>query len=256
MNQLPIINPSQEEEKIASFIRGVLREQNIKKVIIGMSGGVDSTTVFYLLKNSIEPENIFVAHLHYFDSLLETIRPSLEQANIPETNIYNLSITNIVDQFKKIAIISNENKVRLGNIMARVRMTILYDLAKKNHMLVSGTEDKSEFLLGYFTRFGDEASDMEVIRNLYKTQVYRLAKYLGVPESITNQKPSSGLWLGHTAEDELGFSYQEADTVLYLYYDKKLTVEEIKKMNLPNAEKIIDFSLKNNFKHKVPYLIG
>jgi NAD+ synthase len=255
MNHLPIIDAKQEEKKIISYIQKVLAEQRIKNIIIGMSGGVDSTTAFHLLRNSINPRNIFVAHLYYFDSLFETIKPSLKKANIPEENIFNLSIKDTVDGIKKITNVSDENKVRLGNIMARIRMTILYDLAKKNNAMVMGTEDKSEFLLGYFTRFGDEASDIEIIRHLYKTQVYKLAEHLEVSEKITSQKPSPGLWIGHTAENELGFSYKEADTILYLYYDKRLTLEEIKKMNFKNAEKVINFSLKNNFKHKVPYLI-
>ena len=145
------------------------------------------------------------------------------------------------------------DKVRLGNIMARIRMIIIYDLAKKHNALVAGTENQSEYLLGYFTRFGDQASDFEPIQHLYKTQVYQLAKFLGVPKNIIEKEPTAGLWNGQTDEGEFGFTYQEADQVLYLYYDKKLKLEKIKKKGFRNAEKIIKFSLKNSYKHHAPY---
>jgi NAD+ synthase len=253
MNLLPDIDVKKETERVVGFLRKTLKEQGKKKVILGMSGGIDSTTSFYLLKNAIAPENILVVHLYYFDSKLKDFRSFLEQANMPNKNIHELSIKNTVLELKKNLEISDENKIRLGNIMARTRMIMLYDLAKKNNALVLGSEDKSEFYLGYFTRFGDEASDIEPIRHLYKTQVHELAKYLGVPREIINQKSSPELWLGHTAEKELGFSYEEADIVLYLYCDKKISIENIKRMGFPNAEKIINRVNENSFKHNLPY---
>jgi NAD+ synthase len=123
--------------------------------------------------------------------------------------------------------------------MARIRMIILFDLAKKNHALVCGTENRSENLLGYFTRFGDQASDLEPIGHLYKTQVYELAEYLKVPKDIIEQKPTAGLWKNQTDEKEFGFSYKEADPVLHHYFDKKMGVDRIKKLGFANAEKII-----------------
>lgn len=132
-------------------------------------------------------------------------------------------------------------------------MIYLYDLSKKQRALVVGTENRSEHLLGYFTRFGDEASDIEPIRCLYKTQIYQLANYLKVPEYFINQPPTAGLWRNQTDEEEFGFSYQEADPVLYLYFDKNLSVEKIKELGYKNARKIIDFALNNRYKHLVPY---
>jgi NAD+ synthase len=177
----------------------------------------------------------------------------LKKGNIPDENIYKLNIKNSVDEFKQTLNIPGEDRIRLGNVMARTRMIMLYDLAKKHNALVLGTEDKSEFYLGYFTRFGDEASDIEPIRHLYKTQIYQLAKYLGVPEEIINQKSSPELWPGQTAEKELGFSYTEADIVLHLHCDKKISVKKIKAMGFSNAEKIINRVNENSFKHHLPY---
>jgi NAD+ synthase len=253
MVKLPTVNVKKETEKIVSFLKQTLKEQDKKKIVLGMSGGVDSTTVFYLLNQAIAPENISIVHSYYFQSKLKDFRGILEKAGIPNENILELSIKNTVSEIKKTLGVPNEDRIRLGNVMARTRMIILYDFAKKNNALVLGTEDKSEFLLGYFTRFGDEASDIEPIRHLYKTQIYALAKYLGLPKEIINQEASPELWAGHTAEKELGFSYAEADVVLYLYCDKKMKIEKIKANGFSNAEKIINRVKENSFKHNLPY---
>jgi len=267
------INPSREKYKITSFIKNVLRQHGFKKVVIGMSGGVDSTTAFYLLKEIVAPQNIIIAHLYYLNSQFGGIEDIVKKASIQKENIYEMSIEPLIKSFNvhlggvysatsevtgtgsSEVKLTEVNRVRLGNIMARIRMIILYDLAKKHNALVCGTENKSEFLLGYFTRFGDEASDFEPIQHLYKTQIYDLANFLKVPKNIIGKTPTAGLWLGQTDEKEFGFSYKEADQVLFYYYDKKLRLEEIKKKGLPNAEAIINFANKNAYKHHVPYTI-
>jgi len=127
-------------------------------------------------------------------------------------------------------------------------MIVLYDLAKKHQGLVCGTENKSEFLLGYFTRFGDEASDFEPIRHLYKTQIFELAKYLDLPKVIINQVPTAGLWSGQTDEKEFGFSYTEADKTLDLYSNNRKAIST-------NSQKILSRINKNSFKHHLPYFI-
>jgi len=136
--------------------------------------------------------------------------------------------------------------------MARLRMIFLFDTAKKNQALVCGTENKSERLLGYYTRFGDSASDLEPISHLYKTQVLQLAKYLKIPKKIITTKPSAGLWENQTDEGEFGFTYAEADQVLYLTHDRGQDINIVKK-NFPNAEKIFKRFLDNQFKLKTPY---
>lgn len=242
---LPLINPEKEKTQIVQFIKQTLQKEGFQNVVIGMSGGVDSTTSLYLLKEAMPLKNIFPVHLYYFN-------PDLEF----EENVYRLSIKSVVDKFAKtLGVEPLKDNIRLGNIMARVRMIFLYDLAKKHNTLVCGTENKSEYRLGYFTRFGDEASDIEPIQHLYKTHVYQLAMYLGVPKAIIDKKPTAGLWTEQTDEGEFGFSYKEADPVLYLYFDKKISLEEIKNKGFKNAEKIIIFALKNQYKHHAPYSI-
>ncbi len=252
------INPRQESEKIIQFIQDTLKGQHMNKVILGVSGGIDSTTCAHFLSKSLPAQNITFAHL--YDN-----RPkftSMSYLGFKDDRKYNLLLLSISDIVDKIAghlqIKDREtlvDKIRFGNVMARTRMIILYDLAKKLGGLVCGTENKSEHLLGYFTRYGDEASDFEPIRHSYKTQVYELAAYLRVPKEIIGKAPSAGLWQNQTDEDQFGFTYREADQVLSLYFDKKYPLEKIEKLGFLTAKKIIKFALQNSFKHKTPYVI-
>jgi len=268
-NQLSI-NPKKESKKIIAFLKKTFKKQKIDKAVLGLSGGIDSTVVFYLLKEVLLEKNIFAVQMDYYPRKKINI-------DLRGINFVNISIKKIVDQFvkesedirferlgippkgegshwsEKRGIELSLSKLRLGNIMARVRMIILFDLAKKHGAMVCGTENKSEKLLGYFTRFGDAASDVEPISHLYKTQVLQLAKYLKVPKKIIQQSPTAGLWDGQTDEDEFGFTYQEADQVLYLTHDRGQDIQKVKKMGFPNAEKIIKRFQDNQFKLKTPY---
>lgn len=258
MNNSLIINPSEEQKKITSFIKTTLQEQGFKNVVIGLSGGIDSAVCSALLEKSISAQNIFAAHLYYFKSEINLLRPLLQKAKIPQKNIYNISIKNAVDSPAKTIGLTKTSKnynLRFGNVIARTRMIALYDLAKKHNALVCGTENKSEFLLGYFTRFGDAASDFEPIQHLYKTQIYQLASYLDIPKKIIDSPPTAGLWTGQTDEKDFGFSYQEADGVLHLYFDEKKTLAQISSLEFPNAQKIIDWVKKNSFKRHLPYTV-
>ena len=241
---LPKINPQKEKETIVKFIQNILKKTKKEKIVIGLSGGIDSTTVFYLLKQAIPQEKIVTVALDYYDNLPHS-RSVLEHHIKP-----------IVDMHQSLLNINKENdKIRFGNIIARTRMIILFDYAKKYNALVCGTENKSEHHLGYFTRFGDAAADIEPIQHLYKTQIYELAKYLKVPKTIINRPPSADLWPKQTDESHFGFTYQEADKVIYLLTDKKLSINEIKKKKINNTDKIISWINQNKFKSEVPYFI-
>jgi NAD+ synthase len=258
MNSALVIDPKQEKERIVTFLKKTFEEQKIETAVIGLSGGIDSTVSFALLKEVLDPKHIIVAHLYYFHPIFSDIEKYVRLSNIPPENIHLLSIKEAVDQVVKLQQIpqTDAGKVRIGNIAARMRMIVLFDLAKQYNALVCGTENKTENLLSYFTRFGDQASDIEPIEHLYKTQIYQLAEYLKVPQEIIDQHPTAGLWHGQTDEGEFGFTYEEADQVLYLSEDKQIPVEEIERQGLPNAKKILAWKQRNLFKHNVPYVLG
>ena len=178
----------------------------------------------------------------------------IKKLGIPRNHITQINIKNPVDEVTRID--PKMDILRKGNIMARIRMTFVFDQAKRHRALVVGTENKSEYLLGYFTRFGDGASDIEPLRNLYKTHVYQLAEFMHLPKSILTKQPSAGLWENQTDEGEFGFSYKDADRVLYYYFDKKLSVGEIVKRDLKKTtvDRVLQFAKKNNFKHGLPLI--
>lgn len=276
-----IINSTYEINKITLFIKTTFKEQRFSKVVIGLSGGIDSAVVLTLLVQAFLPKNIYPFHLPYFKTDLKILNSLIKSLKIPIDNFSVINIKKPVDEIINIShpeLLSSFrfdegsfeskrkippplsgvgmiNRLRLGNIMARTRMIILFDQAKKINALVCGTENKSEHLLGYFTRFGDGASDIEPIQHLYKTQIYQLAKYLKVPQEIINQSPTAGLWQGQTDEGQFGFTYQEADQVLSLYFDQKKSLDMIIKSGFPNAKKIINMVKNNQFKHQTPYKI-
>jgi len=257
MNDLLTIDPQKEKKRIVSFLKETFAKQKVNHAVIGLSGGIDSTTSFFLMKDVLPAKNIHVAHLYYFKPVFSEIEKEVSRAGIPRENIHVLSIREAVDQVIALQHLGDDekSKVRIGNIAARIRMIVLFDLAKKHNALVVGTENKSENLLSYFTRFGDQASDIEPIEHLYKTQVYQLAAHLGVPEGTMKQSPTAGLWHGQTDEGEFGFTYEEADQVLYLYVEQKKSVTEIESQGLKNAKKILDWRQKNLFKHNTPYIL-
>ncbi|MBA3723996.1 MAG: NAD(+) synthase [Candidatus Levybacteria bacterium] len=256
-NQLLSIHPEQETQRVVSFLKDTFAKQEIENAVIGLSGGIDSTVSFFLLQQVLPPQNIHVTHMYYFQSAFAEIEKSVLEAGIPADNIHVKSIKDAVDEAAKLNGVNEteDDKIRIGNIAARMRMIVLFDLAKKYKALVVGTENKSENLLSYFTRFGDQASDIEPIEHLYKTQVYELAKYLQVPQSIIDQNPTAGLWKGQTDEGEFGFTYEEADQVLYLALEKDISVENMIKQGLSNAEKILLWRKRNLFKHQTPYTL-
>lgn len=267
------IDPQKEEKKIVQFIKKTLKQQGFKKTVLALSGGVDSSTTLLLLTKALGAKNVLVTKLPYGKQDTTDAHQMIKLAQIPAKNVFEINIKPVAQKLTKtIHQFTNSpiHQLRLGNIMARVRMVLIYDLAKSYHALVCGTENKSEYLLGYFTLYGDQASDFEPIRHLYKTQVIQLAKYLGVPKKIIKKPPTAGLWPDQTDEKELGFSYQEADPILYLHFEKGLTKNGIAKFisrsphkcrsrrrlksAIPNlVRKVLKQLEKNAFKHQLPY---
>jgi len=216
-------------EKIKRAIRKIVRDSNSKGVVVAVSGGVDSSVVLKLAFLSgidtyalIMPEKGITSDDDVRDAeeLIKSLGVRYSIINI--NNAFN-SIKNSFpwDKF------SNKNKkIAEINIKPRIRMIFTYLVANLDNRIVLGTGNKSELLLGYVTKFGDSAADIEPIGDLYKTEVFRLAEYLEIPEKIIKKKPSAGLWRGQTDEEELGLSYDIIDKILFYLFDKKYSVEE------------------------------
>jgi len=201
--QLPLL----AEETIVEFIKSFL---NGKKGIIGMSGGIDSTLVAYLA-NKAAPGKIIGIHMPEIESSNDDEKDSREFAEKIGIDFRVFNIEKFISPFREIY---NDRKI-LGNIKARIRMVVLYSIANKENALVIGASNKSELLTGYFTKYGDGASDLMPIGDLYKTQVKLLARKVGLPEKVINKVPTAGLWPGQRDEDELGIDYFTLDKVLY-----------------------------------------
>ena len=250
-------NPEDFTKKAVLFLQSTLAKHNFSKVIIGVSGGVDSAVSLALCTQALGARNVLTALLLCGSLNMEGLKNAkkvIGRMQLVPSAIFCRNIQNIVDEIGKADLAVN--MVRKGNIIARVRMMIVFDLAKKHNALVVGTENKSEQLLGYFTRFGDSASDIELIRSLYKTEVYMLATYLNVPAEIISAPPTAGLWEGQTDENELGFSYGNADHILYYLYEKKLSIAEVVKKGFEKEliVRLKDQVERNAFKQSVPYI--
>ena len=243
---------NQDYASITSTIENFLEEQMKKNhsegLILGLSGGIDSAVLAYICKRKFPDKTIAIV-------MPDTaITPKIET----EDALKMISLTGI--QYKLIDInpIVNEYSMYLepnerakGNLRARVRTNILYYYANAKNYLVLGSSDKSEYLIGYFTKFGDGASDITPIVSLYKLQVREIAKYLGVPENVITKKSSPHLWKDHEAENELGVSYEEVDSILYCLFDKKLSAQETQEVTgieMSTIEKIQE--LNKNSEHK------
>jgi len=256
-----------EIQNIKQHIFSVLKNAKKSNVIIAVSGGIDSAIALHLLKNTIPLKQIYVLHLYYFKDSIKRFYAVIDPINFPKEHVLLYSIKDQVDSIANELQIEKRDsflhgndvglygKIRVGNIMARTRMTYLFDQAKKLDALVCGTENRTEHYLGYFTRFGDAASDFEIINHLYKTQIRILAKYLHVSQEIIDAVPSAGFWEGQTDECELGFSYDEIDHVLHGYFDHKRSPQELIRAGHKNTREILEIVTKNRFKHEVPYVM-
>lgn len=247
-------------QAIVDFLKEKTSESGRSKLAIAVSGGIDSAVSLTLLTKAVSTDRIHVFFLPFGDQDTKDSRMITEWNEIPEQNVHIVDIKPMADEAAKSLNVKPSEVERLGNVMARMRMVVLYDFVKKNgnDVLVVGTENKSEHHLGYFTRFGDEAADIEPIVHLYKTDVYKLAQELNIPKQIIEKAPSADLWEGQTDEGELGFSYLDADKIMKEYMDnnKKLSEISIQGVSQDTIEKVAAQVDRNRYKHILPYKMG
>ena len=219
------INTEIARKMLTGFIKDEIAKSVMKRAVLGLSGGIDSALSAYLSAEALGPENVLAVRMPYRTSSAD----SLSDADlvIQALGIQSLTvpITDMAEPlFAQFPDMSNGRK---GNIMARLRMTVLYDQSVAFGGLVMGTSNKTELLLGYSTIYGDSGVALHPIGDLYKTQIRQLGAALNLPESVRTKAPSADLWVGQTDEGELGFTYADVDQVLYLIVDERYTLDEV-----------------------------
>lgn len=246
------INPDLTIKILTGFIKTELNRVGFNKTLMGLSGGIDSAVSLYLSAKALGPENVLAVRMPYRTSPQDTLEDA--QAMIDDLGVQSMTveITEMVDPL--INHYENMTKLRAGNIMARMRMIVLYDQSVPFKGLVMGTSNKTEMLLGYSTIFGDSAAALQPIGDLYKTQVRQLAKALGVPDKVLQKAPSADLWAGQTDEGELGFTYAEVDKLLYLLVDQRYRPEDCVEEGFDQAfvERVMELMRRNHFKRVMP----
>ena len=237
---------------LTGFIKTEITRAGFTKAVLGLSGGIDSALACYLAAEALGPENILAVRMPYRTSS----QGSLDHAQLVIDDLHIQSMTvEITDMVEPLfAHFQDMDQRRKGNIMARERMIILFDQSEAFHGLVIGTGNKTEIMLGYSTWYGDSASALNPVGDLYKAQVRQLSKALGVPAPIIDKAPSADLWIGQTDEQELGFTYDEADQILYLLIDQRYTPQEVVESGFPEekVKAIMQRVRRNQFKRMLP----
>jgi NAD+ synthase len=240
------------EKILTSFIKDSVCKNSFKNAIVGVSGGLDSAVVLALCRKALGPRHTFALLLPYRVSSPESLdhgKMACAKFKVPYEVI---DISPAVDAyFDRFPV---KNRLQIGNKCARERMSVLYDFSVRKKALVAGTSNKSELLVGYSTLFGDSAAAFLPIGDLYKTQVFELARYLGIPDEIVCKKPSADLWPGQTDEGEIGITYKDLDTILHLMIDKRWDEGEIVERGypLPLIRRINKMIVNSQFKRTMP----
>ena len=246
------INAGLATRILTGFIRDSVTKAGMDRVVVGLSGGIDSAVSAYLAAQALGADKVLALRMPYKTSSADSLVDAeavIEDLGLPSLT---LPISEMADPL--IERFPDMSRLRRGNIMARLRMIALYDQSMAWGGLALGTSNKTEFLLGYSTIYGDSGVALHPIADLYKFQVRQLARHLGVPRSIIDKPPSADLWVGQTDEKELGFTYDQADAALFLLVDERYRVDEVVAEGFPRdfVVKIWERVKANHYKRTMP----
>lgn len=256
---IEFINPEVIDKRISEFFINYFKTSGFQKAFVAISGGVDSACIAYLSCRIMKSENVIAAFLpssitsseskEYFYKIIDELKIK---------NYYDISIDKFIEPYlnydNSLTNADFGSKLRKGNIMARVRMILSYDIAAKHKALVVGTENKTEYLLGYSTQWGDAAAAFHPMGDIYKTEVFSYADYLGVPNKIIKRTPTAELWEDQYDEKEIGLKYKIIDQILFYLYHMNFTKEKVASLgfDIKDIERIIDLYTRSEYKRRMP----
>jgi NAD+ synthase len=246
------INAAQTKDTLVEFLRTEFTNAGFSRAVVGLSGGIDSALACLLTVEALGPENVLALRMPYETSSPESLEHAQLIIDMTRIKALTIPITPMVDAY--LDTVPEAGPIRSGNVMARMRMIILYDQSAAFNGLVVGTGNKTEILFGYTTLYGDSACALNPIGDLYKTQVRQLAAYMSVPEVILHKPPSADLWDGQTDEDELGFTYENVDQLLCLLIDNRYSLDECVEAGFDRAfvEDVLLRIQNSHFKRVLP----
>jgi NAD+ synthase len=246
------INPESVRQILTGFIRSEITRAGFSRAVVNLSGGLDSSLSCYLAAEAMGAENVLALRLPYKSSTPDSLEHAQMVIEALGVQSLTIPITDMADAL--IQQYPEMSRVRQGNIMARLRMMVLYDQSEVFHGLAVGTGNKTEILLGYTTLYGDSACAINPLGDLYKTQIRQLARAMGIPSVIIDKPPTADLWLGQTDEGELGFTYDEVDQLLYLLVDQRYKPEDCVQAGFAESfvRAVMERVRRNHFKRVMP----
>ncbi|MFQ5876762.1 MAG: NAD+ synthase [Acidobacteriota bacterium] len=239
---------------LVDFVRRETRKAGFGRIVVGLSGGVDSATSAAIACRALGPRRVLCALLPYRTSSPGSLRDARRVARLLGCRTATIDITPMIDTYFRRQ--RGASRIRRGNKMARERMSILYDLSSRETALVLGTSNKTELLLGYGTIFGDMACAINPLGDLYKTQVRWLASHLGIPDKIVWKTPTADLWAGQSDEGELGYRYADIDRLLLLMVERRASRREAIAAGFsgPMVDRITRLIARSQYKRRPPLI--